>query len=40
MKQGLEVERAGLNLIKALLWRKKSLEHNDLKIVVKPAPKI
>ena len=31
MKQGLEVERAGLNLIKALLWCKNSLERNDLK---------
>ena len=31
MKQGLEVERAGLNLIKALLWRKNYLENNDLK---------
>ena len=32
MKPGLEVEREGLNLIKALLWRKKALEWNDLKI--------
>ena len=31
MKQGLEVERVGLNLIKALLWRKNSLERNNLK---------
>ena len=30
MKQGLEVERVGLNLIKALLWHKNALERNDL----------
>lgn len=31
MKLGLEVKREGLNLIKALLWCKTSLEQNDLK---------
>ena len=34
MKQGLEVERAGLNLIKTLLWCKNSLEWNNLKILM------
>ena len=34
MKQGLEVERVGLNHIKALLWHKNSLERNDLKSVM------
>ena len=34
MKQGLEVGRLGLNLIKALLWQKNSLESNDLKIAM------
>ena len=34
MKQGLEVERGGLNLIKTLLWHKNALEMNDLKIAM------